>query len=104
METVFAAVISAIAALVVCVINNNSQHKKVLIENEMQFNKMLAEIDKHNALQSQEIKQLTKQVEKHNRVIERVYSLEKHEAVIAEEIKVANHRIEDLEAIHKKGD
>jgi septal ring factor EnvC (AmiA/AmiB activator) len=101
METVFAAVVSAVAAIVVCVINSNNQHKKALAENEAHFNKMLAEIDKHNALQSQEIKQLTKQVEKHNKVIERVYKLEKAEAVIEEEIKVANHRIEDLEHFHK---
>lgn len=46
------------------------------------------------------IEQLEKKVEKHNNVVERVYSLEKHEAVIEEEIKVINHRIEDLEAYH----
>lgn len=50
------------------------------------------------------IEQLEKKVEKHNNVVERVYILEKHEAVIDEEIKVANHRIEDLEELHKKGD
>lgn len=101
METVIAAVISAVAAIVVCIVNSNSQHKKVSAENEAHFNKMLAEIDKHNALQQQEIKQLTSQVEKHNRVIERVYILEKKEAVFDKEIKVANHRIEDLEQYHK---
>jgi ABC-type lipoprotein release transport system permease subunit len=47
------------------------------------------------------IEQLEKKVEKHNSVIERVYLLEKHEAVIDEEIKVANHRIDDLEVYHK---
>lgn len=47
------------------------------------------------------IEQLEKKVEKHNSVIERVYNLEKHEAVIDEEIKVANHRIDDLEEYHK---
>ena len=47
------------------------------------------------------IEQLEKKVEKHNCVIERVYNLEKHEAVIDEEIKVANHRIDDLEEYHK---
>ena len=47
------------------------------------------------------IEQLEKKVEKHNHVIERVYNLEKHEAVIDEEIKVANHRIDDLECYHK---
>lgn len=47
------------------------------------------------------IEQLEKKVEKHNSVIERVYLLEKHEAVVDEEIKVANHRIDDLESYHK---
>lgn len=47
------------------------------------------------------IEQLEKRVEKHNNVIERVYNLEKHEAVVDEEIKVANHRIDDLESYHK---
>lgn len=40
------------------------------------------------------IEQLEKKVEKHNSVMERTYLLE-------EKIKVANHRIEDLE---KKGE
>lgn len=47
------------------------------------------------------IQELEKKVEKHNNVIERVYALEKNEAVMEEEIKVANHRIEDLEGFHK---
>lgn len=54
-----------------------------------------------NKLTNYRIEQLEKKVEKHNGVIERVYSLEKHEAVIDEEIKVANHRIDDLEEFHK---
>jgi hypothetical protein len=43
------------------------------------------------------IEQLEKKVDKHNSVIERVYKLEQQDAVINEEIKVANHRISDLE-------
>lgn len=54
-----------------------------------------------NKLTNYRIQELEKKVEKHNKVIERVYALEKHEAVIEEEIKVANHRIEDLEGFHK---
>lgn len=54
-----------------------------------------------NKLTNFRIEQLEKKVEKHNSVIERVYQLEKHEAVIEEEIKVANHRIDDLEAHNK---
>lgn len=50
-----------------------------------------------NKLVVYRIEQLEKKVEKHNNVIERVYQLEKDEAVIKEEIKVANHRIDDLE-------
>ena len=54
-----------------------------------------------NKLTNYRIEQLEKKVEKHNRVVERVYILEKNEAVIEEEIKVANHRIDDLEQYHK---
>jgi hypothetical protein len=54
-----------------------------------------------NKLTNYRIQQLEKKVEKHNNVIERVYNLEKNEAVMGEEIKVANHRISDLEGYHK---
>lgn len=54
-----------------------------------------------NKLTNYRLEQLEKKVDKHNSVIERVYILEKHEAVIDEEIKVANHRIDDLECFHK---
>lgn len=54
-----------------------------------------------NKLTNYRIEQLEKKVEKHNQVIERVYNLEKHEAIFEEEIKVANHRIDDLEQHHK---
>ena len=44
-----------------------------------------------------DIKHLSERVEKHNGVIERTYKLEQSVAVMDEEIKVANHRIADLE-------
>ena len=43
------------------------------------------------------IDRLEDEVKKHNQLIERVFKLEEHGAVIDEQIKVANHRIEDLE-------
>lgn len=43
------------------------------------------------------IEQLEKKVDKHNTVIERTYRLEQEYAVMDERIRVANHRIEDLE-------
>lgn len=52
-------------------------------------------------LMTYRIEQLESKVEKHNKVIERVYKLEQHEAVIDEKIDVVNHRIEDLECYHK---
>lgn len=54
-----------------------------------------------NRLTNYRIQQLEEKVEKHNKVIERVYNLEKNEAVMEEEIRVANHRIDDLEQYHK---
>lgn len=48
-------------------------------------------------LMSYRIEQLEKKVEKHNNLIERTYKLEEISALQAEQIKVANHRIDDLE-------
>lgn len=43
------------------------------------------------------LEQLESKVDKHNNVIERVYQLEKDADVIKEQIKDANHRIDDIE-------
>lgn len=45
----------------------------------------------------QEVGTLRVAVEKHNSVIERVYQLEKGSEVMDEKMRVANHRIDDLE-------
>lgn len=54
-----------------------------------------------NRLTNYRIKELEKRVEKHNNVVERMYKLEKivqaHIELSCEQIKVANHRIADLE-------
>lgn len=55
----------------------------------------------NSKLTNYRIEQLEKKVDKHNQVIDRVYNLEKSEAVFKEDLKVANHRIEDLEGYHK---
>lgn len=44
-----------------------------------------------------DITTLSTRVEKHNGVIERTYRLEETDKLLDERIKVANHRIEDLE-------
>ena len=45
-----------------------------------------------NRLTNYRIQQLEEKVEKHNKVIERVYNLEKNEAIIKEEIEHLSHR------------
>jgi hypothetical protein len=57
----------------------------------------LAGITINTRLVNYRIEQLEKKQDKHNSLIERVYRLEQADAVIDEEIKVANHRIADLE-------
>lgn len=48
-------------------------------------------------LMSYRIEQLEKKVEKHNNLVERTYRLEERAELTDEKIKVANHRIDDLE-------
>lgn len=72
METIISACISAGVTLIVCMINNRGQQEKT------------------RALMEYKLDELTKRVEKHNSVVERTYILE-------EKMKVANHRIGDLE-------
>lgn len=79
METIVAACISAGAAILVCMINNRSQHEKIRV------------------LMEYKLDELTKRVDKHNNVVERTYHLEEGMKIQEEKIKVANHRIEDLE-------
>lgn len=55
---------------------------------------------KNQALISYRLQQLEAAVNRHNQVIDRVYRLEERAEVTDERIRVANHRIEDLE---KKG-
>lgn len=55
----------------------------------------------NSKLTNYRIEQLEKKVDKHNHVVERVYQLEKSEAVFKEDLKVVNHRVEDLEGYHK---
>ena len=82
METVIATIGAALVSAAAAIIVGAIQHRK------------------SEALMEYKLDGLTKQVEKHNNLIERTYELEKDVEVIKNDIKVANHRIEDLE---KKG-
>lgn len=79
METVIASCITAGVTLVICLITNHAQAQKTL------------------ALMEYRLTELTKAVERHNNLIDRTYRLEQDSALHEEQIKVANHRIDDLE-------
>jgi hypothetical protein len=53
--------------------------------------------NKTAALVTYRLEQLEKKVQLHNNAVERLYKVEQKSAVHEEQIKVANHRIEDLE-------
>jgi hypothetical protein len=86
------ALISAGAAILVCLINNYFTDRRREAKADTDFEVLKATI-------TAEIQNLTKEVEKHNRVVERVYDLETKANVFEEKMKVANHRIDDLEGI-----
>jgi len=83
---IIVACISGLVTLSVCMINNRSQRKRVEDWNSETISLIDYRLD-----------ELTKQVERHNKVIDRTYKLEETVKVDEEKIKVANHRIEDLE-------
>lgn len=84
--TILASLISAGAAIIVCMINNHFQNVK------------MAKAQNDNiVLISYRMEQLEQKVDKHNNLIERTYDLERRADVMEEKQRVANHRIDDLE-------
>lgn len=76
METIIAAAITGAVTLIVCLITNNTQAEKT------------------RALLDYKITELTKRVEKHNNVVERMYKLEG-------EVSECQHDICDLKKHHE---
>ena len=54
-------------------------------------------------LSNYRIEQLEKKVQAHNNLVERMYVVEGHQETLDEKLKVANHRIEDLEDAARGG-
>ena len=96
-ESIVVAIITAAVTLAVCLINNHyqqkviaNQHNAVLMEADRKHEETINMID-------YKLQELTKRVDKHNNVVERLYHVEQQIGVDEEKIKVANHRIDDLE-------
>ena len=81
------ALIAAGATLLVCLINNYFQVQQT----EKKHDETISLID-------YKLEQLTKKVDLHNNAVERLYEVERRLGIDEEKIRVANHRIEDLEA------
>lgn len=87
------ALISAGAAIVVGVLSLVG----VIITNSRSNNKMQNNIKTAQAVTDERISELTREVRMHNGFAQRI-------PVIEEQIKVVNHRIGDLEELHKHFD
>ena len=90
--TIVASLISAGAAIIVCLISNWVIMRKTAKANQDNI-----------VLIAYRLEQLEKKVDKHNNMIERVYDLERRADVMEEKQSVANHRIADLEQKHDDG-
>ena len=122
-ETIITALISAVASLFVAFgtwhvsmrVDRQKQTAEVLGKLEADREEYLsgirgvqdditgvnATIQTQIALIEQKIDVLSDRVDKHNQVIDRTRELEKAAVLHEEQIKVANHRIEDLEQATK---
>lgn len=83
---IITALIVAGGSIICQILINISNRKKLKVENENTKSLIVYRID-----------QLEHKQDKYNHLQERVFNLEKNSAVADEEIKVANHRIADLE-------
>ena len=75
LTSILVAFITGGLALLGTVLSNNANHSKTVYR----------------------IEQLEKKQDKHNHLIERMYAVEKQTEILEEKMKVANHRLDDLE-------
>lgn len=99
-EAIIVALITGACAIVAQLIISRQSSKELYAkldkQSELSDTKIQGEID----VIKNDIRALSNRVEAHNKIVERTYELERKSDVHEEQIKVANHRIEDLE---KKG-
>lgn len=96
-EAIIVALITA-ASAVVCQIVIASNSRKTMQQAQYDSQKTIQQVQYDSQkLIEYKIDKLSERVDKHNSVIARTYKLEQDYALIDEKIKVANHRIDDLE-------
>lgn len=90
MGKVITGLLTAIVTLTVCLLNNYFQSKRDEIKRTAERQEIIATQNQAMALIEYKIGELTSEVREHNNFARRM-------PVIEEQIKVINHRIEDLE-------
>jgi TolA-binding protein len=82
-------------AIIIAIITGGLSLIGVIVSNNHTAQSMDAKLDKQQAITDTKLEELTREVRMHNNFAQRV-------PVLEEQIKVANHRIADLEADHEK--
>lgn len=77
-------------SIIVAIITGGLSLIGVIVSNNRTSQSMDVKLDKHQAVTDTKLEELTREVREHNNFANRV-------PVLEEQIKVANHRIEDLE-------
>lgn len=77
-------------AIIVAIITGGLSLIGVIVSNIFTAQSMDAKLDKQQAVTETKLEELTREVRAHNNFAQRI-------PVLEEQIKVANHRIEDLE-------
>ena len=77
-------------AIIVAIITGGLSLIGSIVSNNRTAQSMDAKLDKQQAVTETKLEELTREVRAHNNVAQRI-------PVMEEQIKVANHRIEDLE-------
>jgi Zn-dependent M32 family carboxypeptidase len=78
-------------AIIVALITGGLSLIGVIISNAQSNKKIEHQLDKQQAVTDTKIEELTREVREHNNFAQRI-------PVLEEQIKVANHRIDDLES------
>ena len=81
-------------AILVAIITGSLSLLGIIYSSSKSASKVDAKLDKQQAIIETKLNELTREVREHNNFARRV-------PVVEEQIKVINHRIDDLEAFHK---
>ena len=81
-------------AILVAIITGSLSLLRIIYSSSKSASKVDAKLDKQQAVIETKLNELTREVREHNNFARRV-------PVVEEQIKVINHRIEDLEGFHK---